>query len=146
MRFNPLNLDMHPVNLVSEMESNVGPRPTLHRVMIVDDDVDLLRAMVALVGSWGLSALSFDKFEAARAELLAGIEAQALLVDVRIGQFNGLHLLYLARDLHPTMTLVAMTGFDDPVLRTDAEKAGATFFVKPVHPAALQQMLLPAAS
>jgi FixJ family two-component response regulator len=44
--------------------------------------------------------------------------------------------------MRPTMTLVAMTGFDDPVLRIDAQKAGATFLLKPVQPAALQQMLL----
>jgi len=134
---------MHPVNLPSSKESPADPRSApQYQVMIVDDDVDLLRTMVALVGSWGLSVVSFAKFEAARAQLLAGVEADALLVDVRIGSFNGLHLLYLARDLHPTMTLVAMTGFDDPVLRLDAQNAGATFLLKPVRPTALQQMLL----
>ena len=138
---------MHPANTLSKTDSIADSRlaPEL-RVMIVDDDVDLLRTMVALVGSWGVSVLSFAKFEAARDELLAGVEADALLVDVRIGSFNGLHLIYLARDLRPAMTLVAMTGFDDPVLRTDAQKAGATFLLKPVRPAALQQMLLKAAS
>jgi FixJ family two-component response regulator len=100
-----------------------------------------LGAIVPLVASWGVSVLSFDKFEAARSELLAGVEADALLVDVRLGSFNGLQLLYLARDLRPTMTLVAMTGFDDPVLRADAEKAGAGFLLKPVRREALQQML-----
>jgi FixJ family two-component response regulator len=110
--------------------------------MIVDDDIDLLRAMVPLVASWGLSVVSFDKFEAARAELMAGIEADALVVDVRIGSFNGLHLVYMARYLRPTMTLVVMSGFDDPVIRTDTEKAGARFLLKPVPSVALQQMLL----
>jgi histidine kinase len=113
-----------------------------HRIMIVDDDVDLLHAIVPLVSSWGLSVVSFDKFEAARAELLAGVKAEALLVDVRIGSFNGLHLVYLARDLSPTMTVIAMTGFDDPVIRTDAGKAGAGFLLKPARPDALRQMLL----
>jgi FixJ family two-component response regulator len=109
--------------------------------MIVDDDVDLLRAMVPLVASWGLSVVSFDKFEAARAELMAGIEADALLVDVRIGSFNGLQLVYLARDLRPTMTVIVMSGFDDPVIRADTEKAGARFLLKPVRSDALQQVL-----
>lgn len=109
--------------------------------MIVDDDVDLLRAIVPLVASWGSRVTSFNKFEAARAELLTGVGADALLVDVRLGSFNGLQLLHLARDVRPTMTLVAMTGFDDPVLRADAEKAGAGFLLKPVRADALQQML-----
>jgi FixJ family two-component response regulator len=134
---------MHRVNLLSKKESTADSRHAPEsRVMIVDDDVDLLRTMVALLRSWGLSVVSFAKFEAARAELLAGVVADTLLVDVRIGSFNGLHLIYLARDMRPTMTLVAMTGFDDPVLRIDAQKAGATFLLKPVQPAALQQVLL----
>jgi FixJ family two-component response regulator len=114
--------------------------------MIVDDDVELLNAVVELVQSWGLSVLSFDKFEAARAKLLGGVDADALLVDVRIGAFNGLHLVHLARKLNPTMAVVAMTGFDDPVLRAEAERAGATFLVKPVPPQELRKTLFRDAS
>jgi DNA-binding NtrC family response regulator len=101
---------MHPHKLSKkESTANSHLEPEL-RIMIVDDDIDLLRAMVPLVASWGLSVVSFDKFEAARAELMAGIEADALLVDVRIGSFNGLHLVYLARHLRSTMTLVVAGG------------------------------------
>ena len=110
--------------------------------MIVDDDDELLAVMVALVESWGATALSFNQFEAARTVLLEGVEAHALLVDVRIGGFNGLHLVHLARRLYPLMTVVAMTGFDDPVLRAEAEKAGAAYLLKPVPPEELQRALL----
>ena len=114
--------------------------------MIVDDDAELLRAMVTLVGSWGVTVLSFDRFEAAHARLMEGVEADALLVDIRIGSFNGLHLVHLARRLYPSMTVVAMTGFDDPVLRAEAENVGATFFLKPVQPEQLQKTLFRAAA
>ena len=114
--------------------------------MIVDDNVELLTTMVDLVASWGLTVLSFDKFEAARAQLLAGVDADALLVDVRIGGFNGLHLVHLAKKLKPTMTVAAMTGFDDPVLRDEAEKAGAVFLLKPVPPQKLREALFRDAS
>jgi FixJ family two-component response regulator len=133
---------MHPPHELSKKKSTAhSHREPELRIMIVDDDVDLLRAMVPLVAGWGLSVVSFDKFEAARAELMAGIEADALLVDVRIGSFNGLQLVYLARHLRPAMTVVVMSGFDDPVIRTDTEKAGARFLLKPVHADVLQQML-----
>lgn len=120
--------------------------PTDYSVIIVDDDVDLLSGIVSLVTSWGVNVLSFNKFEEAREKILAGIDANALLVDVRIGAFNGLHLIHLARRLHPGMTLVAMTGFDDPVLRAEAEKAGAGFLLKPVHSDELQKLLFRSAS
>jgi FixJ family two-component response regulator len=138
---------MHRLSALPLMPSSGEQQPTLeYRVMIVDDDVELLNAVVELVASWGFSVLSFDKFEAARAKLLAGVDADALLVDVRIGAFNGLHLVHLARKLNPTMTVVAMTGFDDPVLRAEAEKAGATFLLKPVRPQDLQKTLFRDAS
>ena len=112
-----------------------------HCVLIVDDDDELLAVMVALVESWGSTALPFNQFEAARTVLLEGVEAHALLVDVRIGGFNGLHLVHLARRLYPFMTVVAMTGFDDPVLRAEAEKAGAAYLLKPVPPEEIQRTL-----
>ena len=111
--------------------------------MIVDDDVELLAGMQALVASWGCKPLAFSKFEEARGSLLGGLCPDALLVDVRIGAFNGLHLVHIARQLYPTMNIVAMTGFDDPVLRSEAEKAGAAFLLKPVSAADLQKTLVP---
>jgi DNA-binding NtrC family response regulator len=112
-----------------------------YRVMIVDDDVELLTAIGSLVASWGHTVVPFNKFDDARDRLLAGVDADTMLVDVRIGSFNGLHLIHLARKLNPGMTVIAMTGFDDPVLRAEAEKVGATFLLKPVAPQELQKRL-----
>ena len=112
-----------------------------HRVMIVDDDVELLNAIGELVAGWGLTVLSFEDFETARARLLAGVDTDALLVDIRIGSYNGLHLIHLAKKLKPAVSVVAMTGFDDPVLRAEAEKAGGTFLIKPVRPQDLHAAL-----
>jgi DNA-binding NtrC family response regulator len=121
-----------------------GDSPTAIKrcILIVDDDDELLAVMVALVESWGCTALHFNQFEAARTVLLEGVDAHALLVDVRIGGFNGLHLVHLARRLYPFMTVVAMTGFEDPVLRAEAKKAGAAYLLKPVPPQELQRTLL----
>jgi hypothetical protein len=38
----------------------------------------------------------------------------------------------IARDLHPAMRILVFSGFDDPVLRAEAEQLGATYLVKPV--------------
>ena len=42
-------------------------------------------------------------------------------------------LRYLARQNHPEMMLVAVSGFDDPVLRAAAADAGAAYFLKPIE-------------
>ena len=52
-----------------------------------------------------------------------------LLVDVRLGAFNGLQLVAMAEQHIPT---IVMTGHDDPSLRATALRLGAEFFVKPI--------------
>ena len=111
------------------------------RVIVVDDDADLLGAMDALLTAWGLTVMPFSTFEGARAGLIAGRWADTLLVDVRLGSFNGLQLVHLAKQMDPAMTVIAMSGFDDPVLRVDAERIGATFLLKPVEPSELKRQL-----
>jgi FixJ family two-component response regulator len=52
-----------------------------------------------------------------------------LLVDVRLGAFNGLQLVAMAERPIPT---IVMTGHDDVALRAAAERMGAEFLVKPI--------------
>jgi two-component system response regulator YesN len=54
------------------------------------------------------------------------------LTDVRLGAFNGLQLAVVARDLHPDIRIIIYSGFDDPVLRAEAERLDATYLVKPI--------------
>ena len=56
-----------------------------------------------------------------------------LISDVRLGAFNGLQLVVYAKLEHPDMIAIVLTGFDDPVLRTEAAHAGASYLVKPIE-------------
>ena len=83
-------------------------------------DVGLLQRIVAC-----------NSFEVAR-QTLKDETFDALITDVRLGAFNGLQLAVMARDMYPGIRLVVFSGFDDPVLRADAEQIGAVYLVKPV--------------
>ena len=58
---------------------------------------------------------------------------------MRLGEYNGIQLALLARELHPNIKVVVFSGFDDPVLREEAERVGAPFLVKPVSSEILDQ-------
>ena len=73
--------------------------------------------------------------EALRTQRFAG-----LLTDVRLGAFNGLQLAVVARDLRPDMKLIVYSGFDDPVLRAEAERIHAVYLLKPISSAQLVQL------
>ena len=67
----------------------------------------------------------------------------ALLTDVRLGEYNGIQLALLARELHPNIKVVVFSGFDDPVLKEEARRIGATYLVKPVSGHSLVEALRP---
>jgi DNA-binding NtrC family response regulator len=110
------------------------------RLLIVDDDLSLLDAMQRALRDSLRTVVACDSFEKAR-QLLKDQSFDALITDVRLGAFNGLQLAVMARDMHPEMRLIVFSGFDDPVLRADAEQIGATYLVKPVTSADLLSLL-----
>ncbi len=88
------------------------------------------------------TVVACDSFERAR-QKLKDQPFDALITDVRLGAFNGLQLAVMARDMYPNMRLIVFSGFDDPVLRSDAEQIGATYLVKPVASGELLKLLDP---
>ena len=97
--------------------------------------------MLELVTLWGFRVEAYGNFEEGRSALLRE-PADALIVDVRLGAFNGLHLAHLARQQYPAMTVVAVSGFDDPVLREEASSIQASYLVKPIQPQQLRDILV----
>ena len=102
------------------------------KIVLVDDDQAVLDPFAKVLKAWGYETLAFNRFEDARA-FLSENAADILIVDVRLGKYNGLQLIHLARQHHPEMVVVAVSGFDDPVLRAAAADAGAAYFVKPIE-------------
>jgi FixJ family two-component response regulator len=102
------------------------------QIVVVDDDAAVLDTFVKTLKTWGYDPVPFGRFEAARAFLTENAAA-GLIVDVRLGTYNGLQLVHLARQMHPEMMVVAVSGYDDPVLRAAAADAGAAYFLKPIE-------------
>ena len=101
------------------------------RVMIVDDDETQLRGMQEWFVAGGNDVVTFSRFEPAKS-YLADAQVDVLVTDVRLGAYNGLQLVMLAKAEHPAMTAVVLSDFDDPVLRNDATTIGASFRVRPI--------------
>ncbi len=109
-------------------------------VMIVDDDVSCLTAIEQIVAVWGHETVSFTSFEEARAYLATARPAVAI-VDVRLGNYNGLQLVHLTQQKSPDTRLFVVSGFDDPVLRAEATRLGAVYLTKPLDLARLRDHL-----
>ena len=110
------------------------------RVLIVDDDQGILDGLQASFEHDGREVVACSTYQEARDRLLHE-SFHCLITDVRLGAFNGLQLAVIARDRHPEIGIIAFSGFDDPVLREEAARLGATYVVKPVTAEHLMQLV-----
>ena len=107
------------------------------RVLMVDDDESYLSACAMILRADCHDVVTCSDFNEGRRRLAAD-HFDALIADVRLGAYNGLHLIALAP---PSMLKIALTAFLDPVLCRDAEQAGARFVVKPSDCASVSALL-----
>jgi DNA-binding NtrC family response regulator len=110
------------------------------RILIVDDDTALLDVLQRAFQNAGVEVVAHSTFEGARRALHDG-NFDALLTDVRLGAFNGLQLAVISRDAHPDIRVIVFSGFDDPVLRSEAERVRAVYVVKPVSTETLLELV-----
>src|SRR5215208_7323491 len=97
------------------------------RVLLIDDDEAYLSACSTVLRGAGHDVVTCGTFDEGRRQL-ARDRFDALIADVRLGAYNGLHLLTLA----PSATIkIAVSAFADSVIGRDAAQAGARFVVKP---------------
>ena len=108
----------------------------LKRIIVVDDDRQVLRYLTELLQETGFDTVSCERFLDAKG-LLATSRPDLLLTDVRLCAYNGLQLAIFARERHPGLPVIVLTGYEDPTLRDEAVRAGAGFLVKPVPRAVL---------
>ena len=78
----------------------------------------------------GFSTESVATFEEGRRKLTA-TSPDVLVTDVRLGEFNGLHLAIVGRDRRPALVAIVI-GPTDAVLAKVAEQHGAIFLNEPV--------------
>jgi DNA-binding response OmpR family regulator len=107
------------------------------RVLVVDDDPNYLESVSELLETAGYDAITASTFEAGK-RALTEQRPDLLLLDVRLGAYNGLQFISTGAN---TVPAILVTGYDDPVLRADAASFGARFLVKPVDPPTLLALI-----
>ena len=110
------------------------------KILIVDDTAATLGGLVELLGSTGYQVVAAASFE--EGKRLADVENPDLvIVDVRLGPYNGLQLAIREHLKHPDLPIIITSGFPDEVLEREARRYGAQFLAKPIPPADLIQLV-----
>jgi DNA-binding response OmpR family regulator len=83
-----------------------------------------------------LSSLQFDVvvadwFKDAKATLLSA-RPSLVVTDVRLREYNGLHLVHRGRSAWKNLPVIVTSSMDDIVLRDETERLGGTFVTLPI--------------
>lgn len=119
-----------------------APRPTaIATALIVEPNlVQAVAIASALTESW-FNVTIADTFQKARTALTGGPPA-VLVTEIRLAEYNGLHLVIYGKSIRPEMAALVMSSEPDSVLESEAEALGATYMIKPVSGKDAQAALL----
>jgi CheY-like chemotaxis protein len=111
-----------------------------HDLLVVSTDAAVLTGRVTALKRAGYAISACASFPDARRMLNEGPSPDVLVTDVRLGPYNGLHLVAIARVEHPR-TLAVVIGAGDPVLEGEARGLAARYVVGPLSGAELSAVV-----
>ncbi|MEQ3624340.1 MAG: PAS-domain containing protein [Celeribacter sp.] len=117
-------------------------------VLLVENDLDLRRALSLLMEKWGVSVLDVED-PATALSLLEEIEItpDALLLDYQLGEHgNGLDLLDAIRARYGALPARVISADRSPALQQGCVARGVELLQKPLNTAALERFLIEAAA
>ena len=105
-----------------------------YRILIIDDDLDYAASLKLILENANYQPLLAHSEE----EALESIRKNAVdlaLIDIRLGQDNGIDLLFKLKKIQPNILCVMITGFGTMETAIQALKYGAYDYLrKPVNP------------
>ncbi|MCP5464517.1 MAG: sigma-54-dependent Fis family transcriptional regulator [Deltaproteobacteria bacterium] len=111
-----------------------------HKILFVDDDVVFLQGLTAAFRQHYavFSAMSLDKAK----EVLADKEIDVVILDINLGQQDGLQVLSEIKKERPEVDVIMLSGRRDPHVIVECMKLGAAeYLCKPIRPDELHAVL-----
>ena len=130
----------HPSASRDPARRAVSPRSSGKRILIVDDNEVVLRILREFLSP----AYAVDTASNAPVALEAftRVPADAILLDVKLPEIDGLTLLGSLRTLGVNVPIFVMTGYDSPGIAEEARRQGATaYLAKPVDLRRLDRLI-----
>src|SRR5213593_527739 len=116
-------------------------RLRLSRLLVVDDDIQMLSALEAALRRKGHTVETASNGIDA-ASKLEKETVQAVITDLRMPGMNGLELLQYVRRTKPAMPVIVLSAYGTVPMAVEAIKAGASdFLMKPFSHEALDEVL-----
>jgi len=112
----------------------------LTTALVVEPAFSDVLLLVPVLSALGFQVTATESFEEARQSLR--VPPKLLVTEIRLGEFNGLHLVLRGLSARHDMAAIVTSTVDDPVIRTEAEAMGATFVLKPSTAGEMQAAIM----
>ncbi|HUA78849.1 MAG TPA: response regulator transcription factor [Dyella sp.] len=122
----------------------MSPNPTggARPLLVVDDDATFVRVLTRALTSRGFEVISAVNADEARA-LTRRHQPKHCVLDLKLGEENGLRLIPELHELVPDMRILLLTGYASIATAVEAIKRGAhDYLAKPVDADAVVRALL----
>ena len=110
------------------------------KLLIIDDNQAVRQFMRSLLASVTTDVQECDDGASALASYGAFLP-DFVLMDLEMKTVNGLQATCQIKASHPEAKVIIVTNFDDPLLRREAQKAGATAYIVKEQMTELPRML-----
>ena len=112
--------------------TELPPAATARPLLLVDDDATFLRVLARALGSRGFEVITASNFDEARA-LTRRHHPRYCVLDLKLGEENGLRLIPELHTLVPDLRVLLLTGYASIATAVEAIKRGAhDYLAKPV--------------
>jgi CheY-like chemotaxis protein len=113
---------------------------TPSEILVVDDDVPSLSGLLALLRNLGYRSTGAADVVGGCA-LLEAFPFDMLITDIRLHGESGLKLIRRAREVRPSTSIIAITGYHDPAIEAEVALLNAIYMRKPLDIARLRDIL-----
>lgn len=119
------------------VSKSVAPKPARPRVLMVDDDPDILRMLELIFQNEYELITSNNGMDAL--QKATAYDPDLLILDVMIPKVNGFQVCSAIRKLDRLagLPIIFLTGKDDPKLQELSQRLNAVYLMKPIHPQVL---------
>lgn len=109
------------------MHNGTAPQP---RILVVDPQGSRRDSVVSMLQSHGYAVAAVGEFADAR-RALAQEPLDLLITELRLGPYNGLHLVLSGRGNHPEMPAIVTGQPGDDALAAESSRCGASYLAGP---------------
>lgn len=127
---------------VGEEQKLPAPDPERNRLLVADDDTPFRNTLTRAMQKRGFEVLAAESLAQAR-DLVTAATPDYAVLDMRLGDGNGLDLVPWLREQNPDMRIVILTGYGNIASAVAAVKAGAVDYLsKPADADVVEAALL----